>query len=245
MPNPPFRLPIGVLTALGVVALGLFMRRAGGAVVGDLPIGETAVFAALLTFAAAAALRALRSVATPIISAATFLTGLTFVAGATAEPLSFLAGLAVVVTATAIGSQRSPTERSEPRIESPAQPSAAVEPPPLPVEDAREPVENSAAIFRRSRRGDAVGLEGTLAVTVPAGEQVHAVHVPLWPPLPSDPVVQCELTDLEGRVRVTLAKSYGLRLEIRLSEAIDEPLDGELRFIARARLDETGDHVAA
>jgi hypothetical protein len=46
------------------------------------------------------------------------------------------------------------------------------------------------------------------------------------------------LEGIEGRVRVPLAKPYGFRMEVRVPEAIDEPLAGIVRFFAESRTTE-------
>jgi hypothetical protein len=49
-------------------------------------------------------------------------------------------------------------------------------------------------------------------------EKVGVAHLAFSPPLACDPRAECHLlSDFDGRVRVTAAKSYGLRIEARLS----------------------------
>ena len=83
--------------------------------------------------------------------------------------------------------------------------------------------------------GDARPLGRLVDFEIAAGQTVQTLHVPVWPPLSGEPDVRCELEGLDGRVRVALAKPYGLRLEIRLVEPIDEPLSGAVRFVAETR----------
>ena len=262
MPNPFLRPAAGVLASLALVAIGLFVRRSAGATDGDLPIGEASVLAGLMTFGAGTALsavgRAVAAVTPSVMTGGTLLIGLTFAAGATDEPVAFLAGSAVVAAATVICTWRPISTSAASPASALARPMSADETPAAvqvlcPADeptgddtgsDRESPGEFSSTLVR-SRQGSEVVLRGRLAFSVPAGEQVHAVHVPLWPPLPSDPQVECDLAGLEGRVRVTLAKAYGLRVEIRLTEPVDEPLDGGLSFTARCGLREAGSQVAA
>lgn len=67
---------------------------------------------------------------------------------------------------------------------------------------------------------------------IPAGDGAHTLHVPLWPPLAGEPAVTCELHEIDGRVQVPVTKPYGLRIEVRVPEPVDEPLAGVVRFVA-------------
>jgi hypothetical protein len=87
----------------------------------------------------------------------------------------------------------------------------------------------------RSAAGGRERIDGLLRFEVPAGDVAAILHVPLWPPLAGDPVVTCELEELDGRVRVPLAKAHGFRIEVRIPEPVDEPLEGVVRFTAECR----------
>jgi hypothetical protein len=49
-------------------------------------------------------------------------------------------------------------------------------------------------------------------------EKVGVAHLSFSPPLSCDPRAECHLlTEFDGRVRITAARSYGLRIEARQS----------------------------
>jgi hypothetical protein len=61
-------------------------------------------------------------------------------------------------------------------------------------------------------------IEGAVRIDLDPAEKVGVAHIVFSPPLCGDPRAECHLlSDFDGRVRVTAAKSYGLRIEARLS----------------------------
>jgi hypothetical protein len=93
---------------------------------------------------------------------------------------------------------------------------------------------DSTISLARSHRDGIERVEGSMSLAFAANEAQKSLHVPLWPPLATEPSVECELEGLDGRVRVALAKRHGFRIDVRLPEAPDEPLHGTLRFVATA-----------
>jgi hypothetical protein len=61
-------------------------------------------------------------------------------------------------------------------------------------------------------------IEGAVRIELDPAEKVGVAHLAFSPPLACDPRAECHLlSDFDGRVRVTAAKSYGLRIEARLT----------------------------
>jgi hypothetical protein len=59
-------------------------------------------------------------------------------------------------------------------------------------------------------------IEGAVRIDLEPSETVGVAHLTFSPPLPCDPQADCHLlSDFDGRVRVTAARSYGLRIEAR------------------------------
>jgi len=61
-------------------------------------------------------------------------------------------------------------------------------------------------------------VEGAVRIELGESDKVGVAHLVFSPPLPHDPEAECHLiSDFDGRVRITIAKAYGLRIEARLS----------------------------
>jgi hypothetical protein len=61
-------------------------------------------------------------------------------------------------------------------------------------------------------------IEGAVRIELDAAEKIGVAHLAFVPPLSRDPQAKCHLLcDFDGRVRITVAKSYGLRIEARQS----------------------------
>jgi len=61
-------------------------------------------------------------------------------------------------------------------------------------------------------------IEGAVRIDLDPAEKVGVAHLSFVPPLAFDPKAECHLLcDFDGRVRITAAKSYGLRIEARQS----------------------------
>lgn len=233
-----------VLLCVFVMGVALFTRRLAGAISQNLASGEAALYAGLFATVVVAALRSLqrptmrldavgRSVIALILS-------LVFVAGLTNEPLTVLACL--VAVAAVIGLSDRGSEAVVTVSSAVTEPSAASDAPVAQSElaeelsaDAEDPAISFGCIsLHRQSLGDVERIEGAMALEFGARELTKMVHVPLWPPLASEPAVECQLEGLDGRVRVPLAKRHGFRIEVRLPEECDEPLAGTLRFTATA-----------
>jgi hypothetical protein len=61
-------------------------------------------------------------------------------------------------------------------------------------------------------------IEGAVRIDLDPTEKIGVAHLSFSPPLSCDPKAECHLLgDFDGRVRITAAKSYGLRIEARQS----------------------------
>ncbi|HET6327441.1 MAG TPA: hypothetical protein VFG04_22355 [Planctomycetaceae bacterium] len=61
-------------------------------------------------------------------------------------------------------------------------------------------------------------VEGAVQIELNSAEKVGVAHLAFLPPLSCDPRAECHLlSNFDGRVRITTAKSYGLRIEARQS----------------------------
>jgi hypothetical protein len=79
-------------------------------------------------------------------------------------------------------------------------------------------------------------IRGRLHVTVAAGARSGAGHVGFCPPLPSAPTVQVS-TDYDAVEAIVTAAEvlpWGVRVECRLDEPTEEPLDIPVDLAARA-----------
>jgi hypothetical protein len=66
-------------------------------------------------------------------------------------------------------------------------------------------------------------LEALLRVTFAAAEREAVIHLPLHPPFPNPPEVECEpLDDADLTFKVTTAQPYGVRIEVRRGGEYDE-----------------------
>ncbi|MEY2725559.1 MAG: hypothetical protein RLZZ458_1426 [Planctomycetota bacterium] len=93
----------------------------------------------------------------------------------------------------------------------------------------------ASEIVRMERTEDDFGgvmIEGIARAGFAVGQKRVNLQIPLSPPLPGVPEVECEPTGHEPlRVRVALRQPYGLRIEVRRSEA-SQPLEAEISFSA-------------
>jgi hypothetical protein len=79
-------------------------------------------------------------------------------------------------------------------------------------------------------------IEGAVRIELGSTEKVGVAHLAFSPPLPRDPEAECHLiSDFDGRVRITTAKSYGLRIEARLSGEPSGPVAIDVAFSAVAQ----------
>jgi hypothetical protein len=109
---------------------------------------------------------------------------------------------------------------------------------PRPLNDAVEFDEPLASqiLAQQTRRRGAGGREvihGTLHATLSTGQRVAVEHIVFCPMFDRIPQVSAEiLGELEGSVRATHVYRYGARLEVKLREPCDEPLDLGVRYEA-------------
>lgn len=246
------RIPIGKFTAftattgVTLVAAVIFFRRLSGVSLQDLAAGEVAVFAGCFAIVATVLLRvASREITVTLDSASIGLPAglllIVFVAGLSSDPqtvlIGLLAGGGIIVAAhfAFVGQSSTEVKRTAPCGSTTEIFEASEGSRDGSVDAAnlqREAVETK--IVRKKFDGT-VTLEGCLTFEFAVGETVKLLHVPVWPSLPSPPNVQTTLEGVEGRVRVPLTRPYGFRIEIRLSEALDEPAEGILHFVANCR----------
>jgi hypothetical protein len=86
---------------------------------------------------------------------------------------------------------------------------------------------------RRLPEGGEV-IEGAVSIDFEPGERIGVAHLSFLPPLGGDPDADCHLLcDFDARVRVTVAKSYGLRIEARRSTD-GQPATLSVAFCAQA-----------
>src|ERR1700733_11266845 len=87
------------------------------------------------------------------------------------------------------------------------------------TDEEREADESIVQWMTRRRLADGGEvIEGAVRIELGPAEKVGVAHLAFSPPLACDPRAECHLlSDFEGRVRITAAKSYGLRIEARQS----------------------------
>jgi hypothetical protein len=77
-----------------------------------------------------------------------------------------------------------------------------------------------------------VMVEGVARAVFRIGQKRLNLQIPLSPPLPGVPDAECEPAGHEPlRVRVALRQPYGLRIEVRRSDA-SRPLEADISFSA-------------
>jgi hypothetical protein len=200
---PP--LPVLLLTAL-VAATAITARALAGAWCGTSP--ARLVWPALMTFAP---LLLLQFAFLPHVSA--------FTAGGL---LAILFGATALTAAWDLAASPLPGEQQIPPREEPSE-----------IHDTVALGASHQWLRRSSPSPGQDLLEGRLRVRFDPGERITAVHVPLWPPFPSTPFIECEVTDdSEIRTTVTARYSYGFRVELRRSDAMSEETC-ELAFVAQ------------
>jgi hypothetical protein len=88
----------------------------------------------------------------------------------------------------------------------------------------------------RRRLPDGVEVvEGAVRIDLDPAEKVGVAHLSFVPPLACDPKAECHLLcEFGGRVRITAAKSYGLRIEARQSGELTLATTINVAFSAQA-----------
>lgn len=75
----------------------------------------------------------------------------------------------------------------------------------------------------RSRDGELEHISALLRLTFSAGQRVAVSHLAFCPPLAEAPELEAEVTDgPDAAVTLTNIQTFGLRLELRLQEPVDE-----------------------
>jgi hypothetical protein len=78
-------------------------------------------------------------------------------------------------------------------------------------------------------------IEGAVRIDLDPTEKIGVAHLSFSPPLGCDPKAECHLLcDFDGRVRITAAKSYGLRIEARQSDEATFGTTIKIAFSAEA-----------
>lgn len=74
----------------------------------------------------------------------------------------------------------------------------------------------TSQVFARRQTESGECLEVLMRIRFAPGEREVALHIPLWPALSTEPIVECEpLDDGDIELRVTSARTYGVRIEAR------------------------------
>jgi hypothetical protein len=98
------------------------------------------------------------------------------------------------------------------------------------VQDVEEP--SSTGLQRTQDESGSEVVEGVIRVRFDKGQKRANLHVPFSPPLAGMPDVECEsVGDEPLRLKVPVRQSYGIRIEVRRSNA-DAALDTEVGFAA-------------
>jgi len=228
----------GASTGLVSIALVLLFRRVSGAPLRDLNPGEAVVYTALFAAAASFVARRLaeflpkasRSPTAGLLTS--LLLTLAFLAGLTTDPVTILAGTFVAAGTLALPALSDRHTAADAPTNAPVMPGH--EPLVTPNDDAvlHDDPRDAQIELVRTADGTCDRIAGAIRFDLDAGETFKTLHVPLWPSLAAEPMVRCDLEGLDGRVSVPYAKPHGFRIEVRLPEAIDEPLEGVVRFVA-------------
>lgn len=236
--------------SLSLIAAIVFLRRVFGALPLDLGAGEAAFYAACFSAVAfglawqisQSGTTALATALGPILSG---LALIGFVAGLATTPhtlaLALMTGSGMgLLTQLSLSfaysgcAQHLPQAMAELPFDSPTEHDS-------PDSNVHDVDENHVAFEHvevQLTRGAAEGLtkvEGYLTFECSPKETVKHLHFPIWPPLPSPPTVEASLEGFPARVRVTLSKTYGFRIEVRRLEPSDTAVEGVLHVIALSR----------
>jgi len=89
------------------------------------------------------------------------------------------------------------------------------------------------SMTRRLLDDGSEAVEGSVRIYFGPGERTAAAHVAFNPPLSDRPRVECQaLSDFDGRARIGVAQSYGLRIEARRSEPARDAVCVDVGFSA-------------
>ena len=242
IPNSQFAVT-GATIGLIALALVTFSRRVAGLSPDSLPPGEATLYTAVFAAAGLAAAHWLAEAFIPagryktVVPITSFLSTLLFLAGLTTEPVAILsgavAGAAVIGLAT---HSAKPVDRGTATVSASELATAPSRAPLSPQEGTEAAASDETGVSEhrveliRTIVDTGEHIAGSLRFETVPGATATTLHVPLWPPLAGPPRVRCELEGIDGRVCVPYAKPHGFRIEIRLPEPVDEPLEGVVRF---------------
>lgn len=91
----------------------------------------------------------------------------------------------------------------------------------------------------RSRQDGYDVVEGEVQIDFEAGQRLVALHLPFSPPLAATPEFECEgLDEIELSFRTTARHTYGVRVEVSRSGALDEAITARIGWAASAEIGE-------
>lgn len=91
----------------------------------------------------------------------------------------------------------------------------------------------------RSRQDGFDVVEGEVQVNFDAGQRLVALHLPFSPPLAATPQFECEgLDETELSFRTTASHTYGVRVEVSRSGALESPATARIGWAASAEINE-------
>lgn len=105
------------------------------------------------------------------------------------------------------------------------------------LEEGEAPDDSIVQWMTRRRLADGGEvIEGAVRIDLDPSETVGVAHLTFSPPLPCDPQADCHLlSEFDGRVRVTAARAYGLRIEARQTGETKRAVALTVAFSAQAR----------
>ena len=71
----------------------------------------------------------------------------------------------------------------------------------------------------RSHDGTQDLFAGEFRISIPPRQTIHVLHVPLYPPMDSQPSVEAFTDNEQLRIRVTDVQRFGVRLEIKVQSS--------------------------
>ena len=109
--------------------------------------------------------------------------------------------------------------------------------PSLESDVANLPEEVSQQLTRSQAADGADELSGWLRLAFAAGQRTGSIHVAFCPPFATVPELELEQLDgPEARIKTAQLLAYGVRLDLKLAAAAEEPASVLLQFSARAAL---------
>lgn len=235
-------LAVGVWTGLTLVAVLLWSRRLVGTFHGPMPTGWVMAWTAFVIGTSTAAERLFPSARSWLIALTVALfASLAGVPGMTAGSLGVYLGLwclgGLILWADAEGESLWTPWLSAPSIEYPPIAESPLPRPMLDQDAGSDVADGEDALQTMSRRitDDGEVIEGSIRVTLAAGERDATVHISFCPPLPTTPTV--ELEDVDGNgwdLKIAAVYPFGLRLQVRRGRDCAEDVTGRIAYWAVA-----------